>query len=88
MTEQKTSWLEFKRRTEQTEFWACINAEGEWFNTAGYFEIAMYFCRLDHGDLDPEMDHLEWFSQCAPRLGYNVVSHIMLEKLYNAGLVS
>ena len=88
MTKQRKTWEQFKRRTPRTEFWACINADGVWFDTGWDYSTALHWCRMDSDEYGPvKMSDVEWFNQHASQLGYTVVNHVMLQKLYNKGLV-
>jgi len=89
-TKQQTEqqWLAFKQRTSQAEFWACIDAEGYWFDSAHLYTTAVRWCRIYHGEWgEPAMVDVDWMDTFGHQAGYSIVHHTMLRKLWEQGLV-
>jgi len=83
------SFEEFSKRFHSDEpFWACINAEGEWFDSAKYYGVAVHWLFMENGfpsDLSEE-DEFERYTNGELK-GYAVVHSSMLKPLFESGFL-
>ena len=68
------SWEEFNTRftnirdSEPFEFYGCVNAEGEWFDSSESFDIAVHWCCYYAGQFELE-DEIKWMNTEGRKLG-------------------
>lgn len=81
------TWEEFKR-TIQLNFYGCVAPDGEWFDSAGDFSVAIHWCCYEAGefDLSPEQE-MEWMETKGSDLGYSIIHSAMLERMFEKGLL-
>jgi len=77
-------WFKF-RRTGHTEFWAVIDPEGYWVDSAATIDLAMEWAMRDAGDHNKSP--YKWFTTVGKELGYEIISHHLTKKLFFAGLL-
>lgn len=87
MPKTEQQWLAFKQRTSNTEFWACIDTDGNWFDSAHLYNTAVHWCRMHNDERQQDMDDLEWMDKFGHQAGYSIVHHTMLRKLWEHELV-
>jgi hypothetical protein len=86
------TWEEFNtrftnfRNAEPFNFYGCVNAEGEWFDSSESFEIAVHWCCCSAGQFDLT-NELEWMSTEGVKRGYSVIHSSMLKQMYEKGLI-
>jgi len=69
-----------------SKFYACVNKDGVWFDSAMSFATAVHWCAYDAGMFD--MNSLEEIIWMDKESDYSIVHSTMLEKMYDAGLIS
>ena len=86
------TWEEFNTRfrnwkgNEPFNFYGCVDAEGNWFDSSESFEIAVHWCCYSAGEFELT-NEIEWMSTEGVKLGYSVIHSSMLEKMYEKGLI-
>jgi len=82
-----TTWKEFKR-TIQLNFYGCVAPDGTWFDSAADFSVAIHWCCYSarEFDLNPEQE-MEWMETKGKRLGYSIIHSVMLERMFEKGLL-
>jgi hypothetical protein len=89
MHKRQGKWKQFRQRSAQDKFWACVNSDGVWFDSASSVELAMHWCRMDSGDYGAEdMSDAEWMDKIGHGLGYNIISEKFLKVLWQNKMVS
>ena len=84
----RKTWEQFRKRTSNKDIWACIDAEGNWFDTGFNLETAIHWCRMADDEFGPHsMSDMEWMDTYGRHKGYSVVCESLLEVLYDNGLV-
>ena len=88
------TWKEFNTRftnirgDEPFNFYGCVNAEGEWFDSSTMFTTAVSFCCYNAGQFELMLEQeAEWMNTQGVKLGYSVIHSSMLEKMYEKGLI-
>ena len=74
------------RYKSNTDFYACINKEGFWFDSSESFAAAVHWCASDAGIF--VMNNLEEIIWMDTQTEYSIVHSSMLKKMYDAGLIS
>lgn len=80
------SWNKIKHRfTSHKAFWACVDKEGNWFDSAQSFEVAVHWCAMyfspnSDREFDEEVKIME-------EQGYSIIHSTFLETLAKAGLI-
>ena len=86
------TWEEFNTRfrnwkgNEPFNFYGCVDAEGNWFDSSESFEIAVHWCCYSAGEFELT-NEIEWMSTEGVKLGYSVIHSSMIEKMYEKGLI-
>ncbi len=82
-----TTWKEFKR-TIQLNFYGCVAPDGTWFDSAADFNVAIHWCCCNAGafGLSPEQE-MEWMETKGKDLGYSIIHSVMLERMFEKGLL-
>ena len=85
---RKKSWDKFNRFHGSEDFYGCVDPEGNWFDSATFFETAVHWCCMSAGvsDLSPA-EELRWMSEGGFHKGYSVIHSSMLRKMYKSGLI-
>jgi hypothetical protein len=84
-----TTWKEFKRFHGEGYFYGCVAPDGEWFDSAYDFSTAIHFCCMNAGvhDLSPS-DAMVWMPTKGKDLGYSIIHSVMLEQMFEKGLLT
>jgi hypothetical protein len=77
-------WVKF-RRTKNTEFYAILNPQNEWVDSATTYAQALEWAMMDAGD-DFKSPY-EWYNTQNREIGYNIVHHSLVKKMFFAGLI-
>jgi len=86
------TWEEFNtrftniRNAEPFNFYGCVNAGGEWFDSSESFVLAGHWCWYSAGEFDLT-NELEWMSIEGVKRGYSVIHSSMLKQMYEKGLI-
>lgn len=86
------TWEEFNTRfrnirdIEPFNFYGCVDAEGNWFDSSESFEIAVHWCCYSAGEFDLT-NEIEWMSTEGVKRGYSVIHSSMLKQMYEKGLI-
>ena len=88
------TWKEFSKRyhpygPNPLDFYGCVNAEGEWFDSSDSFEIAVHWCCYSAGqfDLGGAAAEMEWMTVEGTKRGYSIIHGTMLKQMYEKGLI-
>lgn len=87
------TWEEFNTRftnirdAEPFNFYGCVNAEGEWFDSSESFEIAVHWCCYYAGEFELT-DEIAWMNTEGVKRGLSVVHSTMLKQMYEKGLIT
>jgi len=88
------TWEEFSKRyhtygPDPLDFYGCVNAEGEWFDSSDSFEIAVHWCCYSAGqfELGTAAAELEWMTVEGHKRGYSIIHGTMLKQMYEKGLI-
>lgn len=88
--EKRKGWKEFCRKAfiKENGFYACLNSDGEWFDSADDFTIAVHWCCMNYGmtQLSTE-EELNWMNTTGAQLGCSVIHSSLLYKMWEKGLV-
>ena len=71
------TWEEFNTRyramhnsQDPLDFYGCVNAQGEWFDSSDSFAIALHWCCYSAGEFDlTNEQELEWVNNEGRKLG-------------------
>jgi hypothetical protein len=90
-------WKNFRRfskydtsaRDTADEFFGCVDAAGEWFDSAFSFETAVHWCCMAGGeyDLSPEQE-IAWMNDEGCKRGLSVIHGSQIKRMYEAGLIN
>ncbi len=86
------TWEEFNTRFTNIrdnapfEFYGCVNAEGEWFDSSESFDIAVHWCCYYAGQFEV-VDEIKWMNTEGRKLGLSVIHSTMLKQMYEKGLI-
>jgi hypothetical protein len=89
------TWEEFNTRftpvrndlgKDPLDFYGCVNAEGDWFDSSESFDIAVHWCCYSAGAFD-EADEIEWMATEGRKRGYSIIHGTMLKQMYEKGLI-
>lgn len=86
------TWEEFNTRfmnirgDEPFDFYGCVNAEGEWFDSSESFAIAVHWCCYYAGQFEVA-DEIKWMDTEGRKLGLSVIHSTMLKQMYEKGLI-
>jgi hypothetical protein len=86
------TWEEFNTRftnvkgAEPFNFYGCVNAEGEWFDSSDSFEIAVHWCCYSAGEFELD-NEIQWMTTEGLKRGYSVIHSTMLKQMYEKGLI-
>jgi len=71
------------------DFYGCVNAEGEWFDSGVAFGTAVHWCCCSAGQhhLDSEAAELEWLNTEGRKRGYSIIHGTLLKQMYEKGLI-
>jgi len=69
-------------------FYGCVDKEGNWFDSALSFEIALHWCAMHAGqyDLSP-MEEIAWLRDEGIKLGFSIIHSSTLERMADKGLL-
>ena len=82
------TWKEFCRYHGSPDFYGCVNAEGEWFDSSESFDIAVLRCCYSAGAFDLTKDgEVQWMATEGRKRGYSIIHSTMLEQMYEKGLI-
>lgn len=69
-------------------FYACVNKNGEWFDSAYSFATAVHWCCCDSGEFNLSTEEeFNWMDTKGKGIGFAIVHSSILEQMYNAGLI-
>lgn len=98
MTETQTkplSWDEFRRYENRApganrdDFYGCVAPNGEWFDSAASFDVAVHWCCCFMGRFDlTNAQEVEWMNDEGRKLGYSVIHGTQIKRMYEAGLIN
>ena len=99
MTETQTkplSWEKFRRYAnlapgaKRNDFYGCVDKNGDWFDSAASFDVAVHWCCCYAGrfDLLNDEDKLKWMNDEGRKLGYSVIHGTQIKRMYEAGLIN
>jgi peptide methionine sulfoxide reductase MsrB len=87
-TTERKSWAEFNRYKNHTNFYGCVNAEGEWFDSSENFDTAIHWCCYCAGEMDLSVqEEQDWMATEGLERGYSIVHSTLLRRMYEAGLI-
>lgn len=82
------TWQEFRKYHGSDSFYGCVAPDGTWFDSALLFSNAVHWCVVnatqDFG-MSPTAE-VEWLSD-NDLLGYSVIHSVMLQRMYEKGLI-
>ena len=89
------TWEEFSMRyysaqlsKDPLDFYGCVNAEGEWFDSSMDFTIAVHWCCYSAGEYDLTNEgEVRWMTEEGHKLGYSIIHGAMLKQMYEKGLI-
>jgi len=88
------TWEEFNtrfhpvRNEDPLDFYGCVNAEGEWFDSSESFEIAVHWCCYSAGEYDLSNEgELQWMATEGRKHGYSIIHGTMIKQMYEKGLI-
>jgi hypothetical protein len=82
------TWKEFCRYHGSPDFYGCVNAEGEWFDSSESFDIAVQRCCYSAGAFDLTNEgEVQWMATEGRKRGYSIIHSTMLEQMYEKGLI-
>jgi hypothetical protein len=85
--EMKT-WEEFKRYHGEGYFYGCVAPDGEWFDSAVDLSVAIHWCCYAAGEFELSLaEEMAWMETKGRDLGYSLVHSVMLEQMYEKGLL-
>jgi hypothetical protein len=89
------TWEEFNTRfqlvrhdlgKDPLDFYGCVNAEGEWFDSSESFDIAVHWCCYYAGQFEV-LDEIKWMNTEGRKLKLSVIHGTMLKQMYEKGLI-
>lgn len=89
------TWEEFNTRfhpvrndlgKDPLDFYGCVNAEGEWFDSSESFDIAVHWCCYSAGAFE-EADEIKWMATEGRKHGYSIIHGTMIKQMYEKGLI-
>jgi hypothetical protein len=82
------SWGKFCRYHGSPDFYGCVNAEGEWFDSSESFDIAVHWCCYSAGAFDLTNEgEVQWMATEGHKRGYSIIHSTMLKQMYEKGLI-
>lgn len=81
-------WSDIKHRYSPINdqgFFACIDSNGFWFDSATNFIVAVHWCAMHFGEYNLEVE--EELARIN-HYGYSIIHSSLLEKLADAGIIS
>jgi hypothetical protein len=84
------TWKEFNRlvNPDNKPFYGCVAPDGTWFDSSVMFATAISFCCYHAGEFGMTLaEETEWMNTKGVELGFSIVSSMMLEKMYEKGLL-
>ena len=88
------TWEEFSTRyhpmgDDPLNFYGCVNAQGEWFDSSDSFQIAVHWCCYEAGqfDLGDSEEELLWMTDEGRKRGYSIIHGSLLKQMYEKGLI-
>lgn len=85
-------WEEFHRyksilnSNNPLDFYGCVNAEGEWFDSSDSFATAVHWCCCSAGEFNLP-DEIEWMLTEGRKRGYSIIHGAMIKQMYEKGLI-
>ena len=83
-------WKEFDRfgHGVDLDFYGCVDANGDWFDSAKHFTTAVHWCCYSAGEYELDtVDEIELMNDKGSKLGYSVIRGVMIKKMYEQGLI-
>ena len=88
------TWDEFKKyenmhsAKDPLDFYGCVNAQGEWFDSSDSFEIAVHWCCYSAGQYDLTNEgEVQWMATEGRARGYSIIHGTMIKQMYEKGLI-
>jgi len=88
------TWEEFNtrfhpvRNEDPLDFYGCVTAEGEWFDSSESFEIAVHWCCYSAGEYDLSNEgEIQWMATEGCKRGYSIIHGTMIKQMYEKGLI-
>lgn len=89
------TWEEFSMRyysaqlnKDPLDFYGCVNAEGEWFDSSASFSIAVHWCCYSAGEFELTNEgEMQWMTTEGRKRGYSIIHGTMLKQMYEKGLI-
>lgn len=89
------TWEEFSMRyysaqlnKDPLDFYGCVNAEGEWFDSSMDFTIAVHWCCYSANEFElSKEDETKWMQTEGRKRGYSIIHGKMLKQMYEKGLI-
>lgn len=88
------TWEEFRRfqslrsGANPDDFYGCVDANGEWFDSSMTFAVAVHWCCYFAGQYDLSSDgEIEWMNTEGRKRGYSIIHGTQIKKMYEAGLI-
>ena len=88
------TWEEFNTRftpingTDPLDFYGCVNAVGEWFDSSASFDIAVHWCCYYANEFELTNEgEIQWMTTEGRRLGLSVIHGTMIKQMYEKGLI-
>jgi hypothetical protein len=88
-------WKNFRRFNKHdfsdtaNDFFGCVDAAGEWFDSASDFDTAVHWCCMAEGvrGFSPEQE-IAWMSDEGRKRGLSVIHGSQIKRMYEAGLIN
>ena len=73
----------------EDEFFGCVDAAGEWFDSASDFDTAVHWCCMAEGvrGFSPEQE-IAWMNDEGRKRGLSVIHGSQIKRMYEAGLIN
>jgi hypothetical protein len=85
------NWEEFSRRrlNHSSGFYACVDGEGVWFDSANDLATAVHWCAYACGKFGLSTEEeLRWFDSVPKERRMSIVHSDTLRKMWEAGLIT
>ena len=78
--------MKWQNRTTATTFSACIDDEGNWFDSAESYELAKHWCLCAYGEGQENLTRVQGITAELPK-GMSIVTSVTLRKMMESGLI-
>lgn len=86
--EFNTRYMSIRHSQDPLNFYGCVNAQGEWFDSSDSFEIAVHWCCYSAGEYDLTNEgEIKWMVTEGVKRGYSIIHGTMIKQMYEKGLI-